>query len=94
VAVATTRAGNDAVLVLGAYTGSLLTSDTRELLSIEKPKTAPPTAKGSIVRNVLSGSEAHLIDGRWLLANSGYTTQVTEWPLGFEVIRDAGAEKK
>lgn len=44
---ATSRGGG--VLVLGAYTDSMLTQDTRRLISIEKPKPVPPQTPGSVI---------------------------------------------
>lgn len=71
-----------------------------ELLSFSKPKPKLPTANGSIIRALPSGSETHLIGCRWRWADGGSHAEPGEWvegnsgPTSWELVRDPSQEAK
>lgn len=100
-AEATARGGAGSVLVLGAYTGSILTQDTRRLISIERPeppKPALPKAPGSIV-SVSGADYVKVRPNAWVfishhvpLGRDGMAATYRDSDFGnvrFAVVRDA-----
>lgn len=64
------------------------------IVSIEKPKPALPSTNGSIVKNLYSDKEAHLVGDTWLYAHSGVITYPDQWTKGWELVRSTAKEGK